>query len=72
MGYGNSRGIEKAGINDEVRRDVKKWQKPIGGLVKVNVDGALDSGMGLFGTGDVVRDDTGRCVGVLAVPGRAS
>ncbi|ONK71109.1 uncharacterized protein A4U43_C04F4810 [Asparagus officinalis] len=48
---------------------IRIWRKPTNGFVKLNVDGALDIHRGIYGTGAVVRDERGSCVGVLATPG---
>ncbi|KAL6211613.1 hypothetical protein ACLB2K_016836 [Fragaria x ananassa] len=47
----------------------RKWKKPENGFLKLNVDAAIDIHKGIFGTGAVVRDEQGKCVGVLASPG---
>ncbi|KAL6225062.1 hypothetical protein ACLB2K_003914 [Fragaria x ananassa] len=47
----------------------RKWEKPENGFLKLNIDAAIDIHKGIFGTGAVVRDEQGKCVGVLASPG---
>ncbi|KAL6194687.1 hypothetical protein ACLB2K_035765 [Fragaria x ananassa] len=46
-----------------------RWIKPRGGVVKLNVDGALDVHNGVYGTGAVCKDENGSCLGVLAALG---
>ena len=48
---------------------MENWRRPSTGVVKLNVDGALDGKAGTYGTGAVVRDEAGHCLGVLATPG---
>ena len=46
-----------------------RWKKPSQGVVKLNIDGAINYGSGIFGTGAICRDDQGLCIGILAAPG---
>lgn len=39
------------------------------GIIKLNIDGALDTGKGVFGTVAVCLNEVGECLVVLAVPG---
>ncbi|KAL6218231.1 hypothetical protein ACLB2K_011446 [Fragaria x ananassa] len=54
--------------NNGVRETIR-WSKPRSGFIKLNIDGAIDTHEGVFGTGAVCRNDQGHCLGVLAAPG---
>ncbi|XP_061999393.1 uncharacterized protein LOC133716741 [Rosa rugosa] len=68
MGRGNMLGED--GMHDMglVGQRQRRWVKPSGGVIKLNIDGALEVTKGVFGTGAVCRDENGTCIGVLAVP----
>ncbi|XP_004301684.1 PREDICTED: uncharacterized protein LOC101304008 [Fragaria vesca subsp. vesca] len=50
-------------------RGSASWSKPSVGVVKLNIDGALDVKRGIYGIGAVHHDENGICLGVLVVSG---
>ncbi|KAL6184344.1 hypothetical protein ACLB2K_045746 [Fragaria x ananassa] len=54
---------------DGMRGREVAWRRPEQGIVKLNIDGALDHQNGVVGTGAICRNENGDCLCVLATPG---
>ena len=51
----NSSSLEKRQAKSKIEKNVR-WQPPVDGCVKINMDGALKGNPGVASAADVIRD----------------